>query len=45
MKPVGRLDVLINVAILTGTFWQPDFVSTLVSEGLSIQPFIIYVYS
>jgi len=45
MKPVGGLDILINVAILTGTFWQPVFVNTLESEGLSIQSFIIYVYS
>lgn len=45
MKQVGGLDMLINVAILTGTFWQPGFVNTLVSGGLSIQSFIIYVYS
>jgi len=35
MKPVGGLDILINVAILTGTFWQPVFVNTRESEGLS----------
>jgi len=35
MKPVGGLDILKNAAILTGTFWQPDFVNTLESEGLS----------
>lgn len=35
MKLVGGLDILINVAILTGTFWRPVFVNTLESEGLS----------
>jgi len=45
MKPVGGLDILINVTILSGTFWQTVLVNTLESEGLSIQSFIIYVYS
>jgi hypothetical protein len=45
MKLVGGLDILLNVTMLTGTFWQPVFVNVLESEGLSMQSFIIYVYS
>lgn len=45
MKPVGGLDVLMNLTILTGTFWQPVFVNTLESEGLWTQSFVIYDYS
>lgn len=44
MKLVRGLDILINLAILTGTFWQPVLVNTLQSEGLSIQSFVIYDY-
>jgi hypothetical protein len=44
MKLVRGLDVLINVAILTDAFWQPVFVNTLQSEGLSIHSFVIYDY-
>jgi hypothetical protein len=44
MKLVGGLDILLNVTMLTGTFWQLVFVNALGSEGLSMQSFIIYVY-